>query len=54
MNEDDFLKRMYESRIKGGSSIRESPPGHWINRVSDYWRETGRARNGMCWKGVTG
>lgn len=37
MNLDDFVRKVYESRIleKG---VRGSPPAKWINRVDEYWR----------------
>ncbi len=47
MNECAFTKRVYESRI-GRRGARGRPPIKWINRVEEYWRESGLARFGVC------
>lgn len=39
MNNYDFVKRMYESRIEGGC-VRVKV----INIVNKYWRESGQVR----------
>lgn len=44
MNENEFVERVNEGRIKGGD-VRGGPPGKWINRVSEYWSE----RVGSSW-----
>jgi len=38
MNENEFVKRVYKSKIEG-PSVRGRPPVKWINRVDDYWRD---------------
>ncbi len=47
MNERDFTKMVYESRIEG-RGVRGRPPVKWINRVEEYWRESERMRFGVC------
>ncbi len=36
MNEDDFVKRMYEGWIKG-EGVQRRPPLGWINTMDEYW-----------------
>lgn len=42
MNEDDFVKRVYEGRTEGlgwEEGVRGRPPVKWINKVDKYWKE---------------
>ncbi len=36
MEENAFVKSVYEGRIEGGG-VRGRPPVKWINKVSEYW-----------------
>ncbi len=47
MNECDFAKRVYESKIEG-RGVRGRPPVKWINRVEEYWSERTGGRGLEC------
>ncbi len=47
INECDFTKWVIKSRIEG-RGISGRLPVKWIDRVEEYWRESGQVRVGVC------
>lgn len=47
VEKNEFVKRVYERRTKGGG-VRVRPPVKWINIVSEYWSERVRSNRIEC------